>query len=702
MRAVSSAGEFASLSVGQSSQTAFEPGKVREATSRLAELYCKQLQAISQHHAELARVEQSRRGLLGKRSQVQTAVARLQRDLAECENAPRQAEQMQGEKQTLKNTLNGLRTELAQTKASIAALQQQIDRQHGLTTTIDGQIEALEKKHDKLGNVFTMDESAMDCSQSLEKVERFFEKAGKLGSENGQKYKNRLMAGCDRQLSVNLGDEIERMLNRHLQRTSGVLLACQSVEEFSGAFKGIQADFTRELNARLDGGQRLIKASFYAGHAAAFLMASSTLIHTIAQAYFNGSLPRRDVLAQVLQGVFICAAYGLLTMAIEKAACQKIGQWLSFSDTVRRNANKVCAKTMQQLESQYSAFTHIERNLFKQWRAHSLSTKAQPLASSVPQFLTYFARHAPVEMLGEKRTQMLQTFRLSTLVQARQVFDELVTQLDQKKLEKAGLEAHIRQLRFDLSQSKESMASLEHGLKHGEGKKLKDEINLLNKKLAQRSTREVDPNRLDEVRAKLPLLEERLALVDMEAQGLERAHEAKLAELRSKVARHQLSNSVILAARQYVCKQLSLHESLLNRMWNRHVGLAPDQLKARFNGEEGLGSLGQPVPGHTTRVGASSYATPELALKALFDVTDVIQQAETASGVGHTLVQHGVPVGLSATPPEGEIKTVTATLVEVTPASAVEPRRLHLTPVTVPQDIALTSEVAEQVHQLNT
>ena len=212
----------------------------------------------------------------------------------------------------------------------------------------------------------------------------------------------------------------------------------------------------------------------------------------------------------------------------------------------------------------------------------------------------------------------------------------------------------------------------------------------------------VNPNRLDEMRAKLPVLEERLSLVEIESQSLEQAHEAKLAELASKVARHQLSDSVILAARQYVCKQLGLHEALFNRMWNRHVGLAPAQLKARFNGEDGTGSLGQPVPGHTTRVGASSYATPELALKALFDVSEVIQNAELAGGVGHTVVQHGVPVGLSAIPPEGEIKTVAATLVEITPASAVERRRLHITPVTVPQDISLTSEVAKQVHQLNT
>ncbi len=702
MRAVNSSGSDTSISRGQSSQTAFEPVKVREATSRLAELYCKQLQVVSHHHADLARVEQSRRALLGKRAQVQAAVARLQREIAECENAPREAERVRNEKQTLRNALNEMRTEWTQTKTSLAPLQQQIDQRQGSAQKVDGQIDELEKQHEKLGKLFNMDESAIDCGHVLDKVERFFEKTGKLGTENGQKYKNRLMAGCDRQLSANFGDEIERMLNRHLQRTSGALLACQSVEEFSAAFKGIQADFLGELNARMDARKRLIRGAFDTAHAAVFILASSVFVSTIAQAYFNGKFSQQNVLTEVLQGVFICAAYGLLTVGIEKAASQKIGRWTSFSDTVQRNSNKVYAKTAQQLESQHSAFTGIERNLFRQWRAGNQAAGAQALSGSVQQFLTYLAQHAPAEILGEKRNQVLQTLRLPSMAEASRVSVDLVNQLEQKRIEKAGLESEIRRLRSELTQRKELIGSLEHRLKYGQGKKLKEEIDTLNKKPAPRLLKEVDANRLDEMRAKLAVLEERLSLVEIESQSLEQAHEAKLAELASKVARHQLSDSVILAARQYVCKQLGLHEALFNRMWNRHVGLAPSQLKARFNGEDGTGSLGQPVPGHTTRVGASSYATPELALKALFDVSEVIQNAELAGGVGHTVVQHGVPVGLSAIPPEGEIKTVAATLVEITPASAVERRRLHITPVTVPQDISLTSEVAKQVHQLNT
>lgn len=702
MQAVNSSGSDTSLPRAQSSHAVFEPGKVREAASRLAELYCKQLQVVSQHHADQARVEQSRRALLGKRSQVQAAVTRLQREIAQCENAPREAERLRNDKQSLKNTLNELRTEWTQAKASIAPLQQQIDQRQGLAKKVDGQIDELEKQHEKLGKLFQMDESSIDCGHSIDKVERFFEKADKLGTEDGPKFKNRLMAGCDRQLSASLGDDIERMLNRHLQRTSGALLACQSVEEFSNAFKDIQADFVGELNKGLDGRQRSIRAAFYAGHAAAFLLASTALVSAIAQAYFNGKLAKQDLLTPVLQGVFICAVYGLLTMGIEKAASQKISRWVSFSDTVRRNSNKVCAKTAQQLESQHSAFNDIERNLFRRWRAGHQAAGAQALSGSVQQLLAYLAQHAPAEILGEKRNQMLQTLRLPSMAEASRVSVDLGKQLEQKRIEKAGLESEVRQIRADLTQRKELIVSLEHGLKHGQGKKLKEGIDQLNKKTAPRFVNEADHNRLDEMRAKLPVLEERLSLVEIESQSLEQAHEARLAELASKVARHQLSDSVILAARQYVSRQLGLHQTLFNKMWNRHVGLAPAQLKARFNGKDGTGSLGQPVPGHTTRVGASSYATPELALKALFDVSDAIQDAELAGEVGDTIVQHGVPVGLSATPPAGEIKTVAATLVEITPASALEQRRLHLIPITAPQDISLASEVAKKMHKLNT
>jgi len=323
------------------------------------------------------------------------------------------------------------------------------------------------------------------------------------------------------------------------------------------------------------------------------------------------------------------------------------------------------------------------------------------VSDQVAGFLAYCARQAPVEKLAEQRNSILKGLRLSSMEEAEQKIEKLSVELETKRTELAGLEDRVRQLRMDLKQRKDDVVKLEHELKHGQGKKLLEDMAAIDRKMNQRSAKEVDLSRLEELEAKIPPLQNCLALLEVEAQHTRQAFHAKLAELNSEVARHQLPESVIQAARLHVRSQLDWYESMFKVMWNRHVGLSPEQLRARVNGESSSGSLGLPVPGHTEPLGASSYATPALALKALFDVTDAMKNGEIPGGFSQTLVAHDVPVGLTAMPPEGDFKTIAATLVDMQPAVPGQPRRLHLTPVTLAHSISLTPEAAAQVHQLN-
>lgn len=701
MQSVNSSGAEATNTANTSSRAPFEPEKVRSVTNRLASIYCQQVNAVCKHHAAMARVDQNRSSVLAKHSQTQSRIQRMMREIEDAEDAPRQLQQAKAEKNVLKAQFDGMRAELLETKSSVSPMQQKITRQQTQTTQIEQAIHTLENQFNKLNQIMTTDLPDVDCSSTMEKLEQFFSFVSKLGHDRGQSLRTRLISGCDTELSSGIGEDIAGLLCRHLQGTSAALLACQSVDDFSAAFKDVQSNFVADLNRKLDSQKVRVARMGHVTHAAAYLTATAMLVQLIANAYYSGKENRQNLMGQIMQGVLVCAAYGMVNIFISSSNQQQKSRWANFAERIQLNSRNVFEKTGRQLQSQQSNLTSTEGSLFKQWRASEQDVNGLAVSDAISAFLKYCAKQAPVEKLAEQRGKMLKTLRLSSLDEASEVRAGLSSQIDEKRAQLADLEDQVRQLRVDLKQRKDDVIKLEHELKHGVGKKLLEEMAAIDKKISQRTVKEVDTSRLDELKAKIPPLENRLELLEVEAQNSRQAFHAKLAELNSEVARHQLPDSVIQAARLHVCNQLGLYESMFNVMWNRHVGLSPEQLRARVNGESSSGSLGLPVPGHTEPLGASSYANPALALKALFDVTDAMKKAEISSGFSQTMVTHDVPVGLSAVPPEGNIKTIAATLVEVKPAVPGQQRRLHLTPVTLGNSISLTPEAAEQMHQLN-
>mgnify|MGYP006159233701 CR=1 FL=1 len=160
------------------------------------------------------------------------------------------------------------------------------------------------------------------------------------------------------------------------------------------------------------------------------------------------------------------------------------------------------------------------------------------------------------------------------------------------------------------------------------------------------------------------------------------------------------SDAEINAASDQVCRAMGWNKNHFNVMWNRHVGLGPDQLRARMSGRTVSGSLGDKVPGLTGGQDASSYGTPAMALHALYDVADAMRSGELANdGSVDEVLEHGQPVGISALAPRGKIRTVSGTLVTLSPPTNEDSGFLHLTPVATDNSEGLDNEAARILHK---
>ena len=112
------------------------------------------------------------------------------------------------------------------------------------------------------------------------------------------------------------------------------------------------------------------------------------------------------------------------------------------------------------------------------------------------------------------------------------------------------------------------------------------------------------------------------------------------------------------------------------------------------------GSLGDKVPGLTGGQDASSYGTPAMALHALYDVADAMRSGELANdGSVDEVLEHGQPVGISALAPRGKIRTVSGTLVTLSPPTNEDSGFLHLTPVATDNSEGLDNEAARILHK---
>lgn len=678
-----------------------DEGVVRDTVRQLASLYYKQVQAVCKHRASQAGIEQTRSGLLNSQSQVQIKIERLVRSLRECEEARQQVNQLESERDALGVQLENLKGEMLQAKSELQPLQARIKQQQAKAEPLTTEIERLEKQLKSLNQLKGLSEGSIDCSPLLEQLQQFFSAIKDLDALESSSFSDIWAAEAKTPGMARFANDAALNLVNSLRQTSSEMMKCDSLDQFEAIFQRAQADCLKALEIDFQRQSMIVNGKGNIAHVATLMLAVCLMLRLASNAFQANSSNRASSLADVVLGFVMVASYAIACTALNNKIREEQNAWSAFSSRITQRAKNEFDRTGSQLTSQRARLPELGQALYREWRASRAAETGQRVPEGIQSFLKHCAEQAPSRMLSTMRQQKLKELNLRDLDAVASAFSDLTSRLNNRRTAHANVSEQTRQLRLQHKQRKDQIADLANSLKYGAGKKLAEDLAAINRKLKQKRMQNVDPTALDELKATQQNLTHQISLLDIQASNMQQAFQAQLAEIANEVARRPLSDSVVKEVRRQFCQKLNWSEHHLQVMWNRHVSLGPQQLRARINGQDSVGSLGGPVPGLNAGQNASSYATPALALKALFDVADAIGTIDLAHESVREVVEHHLPVGMIAVAPQGDISTVSGTLVEIMPATVERPRIVHLTPVTATRSSSLTDDEAELLHRLS-
>ena len=641
---------------------------VRDTVRRLASLYYKQVQAVCNQSASQAEIEQSKCELSNKLSQTELSIQRLARGLKECEEARLQVKQLEADRNGLTTQLNKLQNDLSKAEAELNPLQASIKHQEDAAKPLAIEITRLEMRFESIKQLLALNASSIDCTALLGRVQKFFSVVKGLDAGDAAKRIADWESEANNSNMARFAKHAAIELTETLREAAKNMMQCESLDEFQGELQKAQKDFLTKLDNKIQRQSTVIDMKGNLGQAFASIMATALLLRAALRIHQlirnNEEIPP----AEAAFALLVCVAYSVLNSSIGRSIREQHNNWGAFTSQVNKLTREECNKKGQQLANHHARLHEQDKTLYREWRASTATGSEQEVPQASKNFVEFFEERAPIKILSALREQKLRDLKLHSFDQLEDASRSVAHALDEKRSAHANVRTQTRELRTKFKQSKDLVVSLNDSLKHGGGRKLLDDIEAIEQTLKQKQIKDVDPAELDELNETQQALLKQVSLLGVQARNKEQAFRAELAQIANEMTRLSLSDAEINAASDQVCRAMGWNKNHFNVMWNRHVGLGPDQLRARMSGRTVSGSLGDKVPGLTGGQDASSYGTPAMALHALYDVADAMRSGELANdGSVDEVLEHGQPVGISALAPRGKIRTVSGTLVTLSP-----------------------------------
>ncbi|HEX4880465.1 MAG TPA: hypothetical protein VFV39_11510 [Limnobacter sp.] len=275
------------------------------------------------------------------------------------------------------------------------------------------------------------------------------------------------------------------------------------------------------------------------------------------------------------------------------------------------------------------------------------------------------------------------------------------------KVEVEGAKASVRSLSEQLRAKRSLLKTLgqelqrgERSLTHGAMKQLQDEIRRIESRLE--AIGRYNPPTDEELQAaetEIAAIERQRTLLREEKAGLERSTRLKDTSLQIMAESAYMTEAEYAAMKNHIRVRLGWTNEKFDNMWNRHVGLKKGAIVRRARGEEFIGSLGNRVlPNPDAAIHqATTYWNGVCALYALTQVLSYMDGGQyNPPPAGNTETQatyvldHEVPLGLSADQQGRVLTTASSTEVRINYTPDGESKVVHITPVPSVKEIDMT------------
>ena len=676
---------------------------VNEAVRNIASIYSDQVKTFCRHRAATEKNQQTRCELEGDKVLSLSKIQRSHRDLEEITKAQSRRAEYLNQSQDLETNIKGLNNELALAKSLLSPIQSKIELNKAEALDLAQQVSDLEVSLNSMKQLINMDVASMDCSHVIRRLAGFFKQVDNLSNAERPNFNRRLDGVAVNESILRLISKTENDLMLSLHSAASDLMKCTSIDEFPVTLQRVRTAFQEKLAASVAFQESIVKGKVgflaFAIAAPVFGLMINQLIKTLNLARTLKYTPLNDVAVMTLAlGGFLA-----INSLLMKSAAQKLRNLSDLSKHLNIKSGKAFDKIHRAMLSDTAKLSADDHALYQQWAALQGEKSELVVSTAVQSFMSYCASEAPLQMLHTKQAKMLKSLQCESRDEVEVSSQDLSLQLEGMRERHAELKLQDRQFRSELQNAKDRATKLESERQHGAGKKWTDQLAALRKKLNQAPSKSFDAMAFEQLEAELHKIENALARLNLEESDSNQAYQIKLQNLERQAEQLKPSASNLDLMRQQVRDHLGYGKDSFNTMWNRHIDLGPEQLLARTRGLDGIGSMGQSVPGLHDGQNASSYATPSVALSALLDVAQALTDWESSGESPSLLVEHKKPVGLIAIASSDTFQTADATLVQVleSPATFSTQRSLHLHPVKSGESVSLTLTQAKMIHELS-